>query len=66
MLQTKEHYELIDQFERDCKQQIGRLDKEPKDLWARGIVYQDGHVNALFLVYRKGYAFGKCVEREVA
>lgn len=63
MLQTKEHIELMEQFERDCKQQIGRVDKESKELWQRGIIYQDGNVNALFLVYRKGYAFGKCVER---
>ena len=62
MLLTKEHYDLIAQFERDCKP--GRTDKEDKSLWAKGIVYQDGHVNALFRVYRTGYAFGRCVERD--
>lgn len=61
MLKTKEHHELIAQFERDCKP--GRADKENKDLWERGIVYQDGNVNELFIMYRKGYAFGRFVER---
>ena len=63
MLHTKEHIDLMAQFERDCKAHIGRTDKEAKDLWARGIIYQDGKTNELFLLYRKGYAFGKCVER---
>jgi hypothetical protein len=63
MLQNKEHIELMDQFEKDCKAHIGRTDKEDKTLWARGIIYQDGKTNELFLVYRKGYSFGKCVER---
>lgn len=64
MLKTKEHLDLIAQFEKDLKP--GRLDKEPKDMWPRGIIYQDGHVNLLFLAYRHGYAFGKCVERTSA
>lgn len=62
MLTSKEHYELMAQFEKDLGH-LGRLDKESKELWARGIVYQDGHVNNFFLVYRQGYALGKCVER---
>lgn len=66
MLHTKEHIELMEQFERDCKSHIGRVDKESKELWARGIIYQDGKTNELFLLYRKGYAFGKCVERQEA
>lgn len=61
MLKTKEHIDLMAQFEKDLKP--GRLDKEPKEMWVRGIVYQDGHVNAAFIAYRMGYAFGKCVER---
>ena len=65
MLNKKEHYDLMAQFERDCAN-IGRFDKEPKDLWKPPInaFYQDGQVNQLFLIYRKGYAFGKCVERQ--
>lgn len=63
MLHTKEHIELMAQFEKDCKLHIGSVDKEQKDIWARGAIYQDGKTNELFLLYRKGYAFGKCVER---
>jgi hypothetical protein len=58
MLKTKEHSDLTEMFEREYK---GRLDKEPKDLWARGRVYQDGQINELFLAYRRGYAYGKAV-----
>jgi len=61
MLNTKEHQDLMAQFERDCKP--GRTDKETKDGWARGIIYQDGAVNELFLAYRRGYAFGKAISR---
>lgn len=62
MLNTSEHYELIAQFEKDCKG-IGRLDKEDKTMWQRGNIYQDGRVNELFKVYRMGYAYGKAYER---
>lgn len=61
MLKTQEHIDLMAQFEKDLAP--GRLDKEPKRLWPEGIIYQDGQVNKLFLAYRHGYAFGKCVER---
>lgn len=47
------------QFEKDCKP--GRTDKEPKEMWARGIIYQAGEVNELFKIYRMGYAFGKAL-----
>lgn len=58
MLLTKEHYELMAQFEAEHKHR--RLTREvEKGLWARGNVYQDGHVNELFVAYRKGYALGK-------
>lgn len=60
-LMTKEHYEIMAAFERECKGR--RLDREAKADWARGIIYQDGHVNELFSLYRKGYAFGQFVER---
>ena len=60
MLKSKEHYELMSQFEREFKG-VGRMDKEAKTDWARGIIYEDGVINNLFKVYRHGYAFGKCV-----
>lgn len=65
MLNSKEHYELIAQFEKDFKKfpvANGRFDKEEKTLWAKRAVYQDGKVNELFMVYRSGYAFGKFVQ----
>jgi hypothetical protein len=56
-LHDKEHYDLMVQFEKDCGPQ--RFDKEPKNLWAKGIIYQDGNVNNLFIAYRLGYSLGK-------
>jgi hypothetical protein len=58
MLKTQEHYDLMAMFEREFS---GRMDKEPKESWARGIIYQDGHVNELFKAYRHGYAYGKAL-----
>ena len=53
----KEHHELMQMFE---KIHTGfRADKEPKEFWNRGIIYQDGMYNKLFLAFRQGYAFGK-------
>lgn len=62
MLKSKEFYELMEQFEKTFTS--GRKDKESKDIWQRGHVYQDGHVNNLFQAYLHGYAFGKVVGRE--
>ena len=61
MLKTNEHYELLAMFEREFTGH--RYDKESKDLWPKGRVYQDGALNELFLAYRRGYALGKAVER---
>lgn len=64
MLKTREHSALMEQFEREFS---GRHDKEPKNLWPMGQIYQDGQMNELFLAYRQGYALGKAVQRlEVA
>ena len=58
-IKDKEHYELMAMFEREFKG-YGRLAHEQdKKMWAIGNVYEDGHVNQLFLAYRKGYALGK-------
>ena len=54
----REYYELMAQFEREHH---GRFDKEDKALWPKGAVYQDGHVNELFLSFRRGFAYAKCV-----
>lgn len=61
MLKTKEHEDLIAMFERERQFKGRRLDKENKALWQMGQIYQDGHVNELFLAYRCGYAYGKAV-----
>lgn len=61
MLFTREHYDLMSVFERQFKHH--RLDKERKDMWAMGVIYQDGHVNELFLAYRHGASYGRAQER---
>ena len=59
MLETKEHYDLMAQFE---KNYMGySLTHEPKCLWSKGILYTNGTVNRLFLAYRLGYFFSKHV-----
>lgn len=63
-LNSQEHIDLINQFEKDAFASSsfrGRLDKEDKPMWSKGHIYQDGMVNELFLIYRKGYSFGRCV-----
>ena len=54
---SQEHYDLMANFERTFKG--SRFDKEPKNLWPMGVVYQDGEVNKLFDAFRKGYALHK-------
>jgi hypothetical protein len=64
MLKSQEHIDLMNQFERQFSGR--RFERESKDMWPRGIIYQDGQTNELFLMFRHGYAFGKCVERTSA
>ena len=64
MLKTQEHYDLMAQFEREHKGR--RLDYEKKDLWPKGVIYQDGAVNELFLAYRRGYMLGNAMSRDAA
>ena len=54
------HYGLMEMFEREFKGM--RLDREAKEYWAKGRIYQHGEVNQLFLAYRKGYALGKAID----
>lgn len=56
---SREHCELMTNFESRFKGH--RLDKEPKELWAKGVCYQDGHVNELFKAYREGCALHKAI-----
>ncbi len=60
MLGTKEHYDVIDFFDRVNTNL--RLDKEPKNLWKKGIIYQDGEVNDLFKQFLAGYNYGKAMQ----
>lgn len=60
----KDHYEMIEFFERTITGY--RLDKEPKELWSKGIIYQHGELNQLFKVFRQGVAYGQAVERAAA
>lgn len=58
---SKEHYDVIAQFDVEFRGQC-RLDKERKELWKRGLIYQSGESNVLFIAYIRGYAFGKAVQ----
>lgn len=62
MLQTKEHYDLLFQFEKEYKSEP--LNREPKELWGKGAIYENGVVNNLFMAYRRGYALGKLNAQE--
>lgn len=59
MVGSQEFYDLVAMFDRDFKG--SRLDKEAKDMWPKGFVYQHGEVNQLFLAYRRGFAYGKAI-----
>lgn len=61
-IKTAEHYDIIEFFDRQHKHL--RLDKEAKDLWVKGNVYQSGETNSLFLAFRAGVAYGKAVARD--
>lgn len=58
---TREHQEIMAMFDRQFKGR--RLDKEDKTMWPKGIIYQDGHTNELFLAFRHGVAYGQAVSR---
>lgn len=71
MLQTKEFYELIEEFENSVKNTannlpyIGgsRFEKEPKEQWISGYIYSHGNTNDAFKFFAHGYSLGKCVGR---
>jgi hypothetical protein len=56
---TKEHYELMEQFERDYPHL--RLDRENGSLWTSGMFYENGETNNYFKFYSAGYSFGRSV-----
>lgn len=59
---SQEFYDLVAMFDREFKG--SRLDKEAKDMWSKGHVYQSGETNNLFLAYRKGYALGTALSSQ--
>lgn len=58
-IKSQEHYDLMNNFENIFKG--NRFDKEPKEMWKMGVVYQDGKVNELFKAFRQGYALHKAL-----
>lgn len=60
-LHDQEHTDLMAMFERTHKGL--RFDREPKDIWPMGRIYQNGETNDRFLAYRQGYAYGVAVAR---
>ena len=65
-ISDKEHYELMEQFEKDCKHlpyRSLRFDRDSKEYWPKGQFYQHGDTNSAFLACRLGYSFGRAVER---
>lgn len=59
MLFSKEHYELMAQFEKEFSHH--RLGRESKEMWKTGAVYQNGMANELFMAYRKGHSYARSV-----
>ena len=58
---SKEHFEMMAFFEKEHKSM--RLDKEPKELWSKGNIYQNGETNAAFVSFRFGVSYGAAISR---
>lgn len=63
MLETKEFYEVMAQFEKDAKRviRVGNMGftKEPKENWIKQNYYSDGVANGAFKMFLIGYSLGK-------
>jgi len=57
---TQEHYEIMAMFEKEFKGE--RMDREVKNMWPKGYIYQNGETNRLFFAYLKGVALGKVLK----
>jgi len=57
-LGSKEHYDILDNFEKNHK--YLRLDREEQSLWGIGQVYQNGETNNLYKSFILGYSLGRC------
>ncbi len=56
-IQSKEHYDLMAQFEQQFKTKPAR---EAKEFWKHSI-YCDGHINRDFIKFREGYSLAKSI-----
>ena len=55
---SKEHYEILANFEKNFKGM--RLDKEKNnELWKIGQVYENGETNKMYQAFIMGYSFGR-------
>ena len=60
-LNTKEHYEMMNFFEKMFP--YYRHDKEDKSMWAKGVIYEQPELNELFKVFRLGVEYGEALHR---
>lgn len=60
ILSSREHYDLLDQFEQDTQLKGYDREKNPESQ-KRGHLYLNGEVSRDFRNYRLGYSFGKRV-----
>ena len=61
-LGSKEHDELLAQFERVSRLRLREADRVKDKEWQRkGQFYNNGEINRDFINYRNGYSFGKLV-----
>jgi len=57
-IKDKEHYDLMNEFDKQFKVIPKR---EPKELWAKGFLYQHGETNKAFIAFRHGYGLAKLI-----
>ncbi len=60
-LGSKEHHELMAQFERDFRLKSPERETDPAYM-RQGFLYSNGEINQQFLAYRMGYTFGRARE----
>ena len=56
---TKEFDDILANFEKNFYHM--RLEKESKDFWSMGQIYQNGETNNAYKAYVMGYSFGRVV-----
>lgn len=55
---SQEHYDIIAAFEKTYRNEA-RMDKEDKEMWSKGYIYQHAELNRLFIAFRHGVSFGR-------